>query len=503
MNIIDKLTAPFAPRFTLHRARARQVLKVMNAYEAAKPSRTRKNPGDNRAPDVVTGVSGTLRGQARHLEHNHDLANGILSTLVKRTVGPKGVSVEPQPKDKDGKVIFDLAQRISDLRDRWVNAPEVTGELSNAMAEQLLARTWYRDGEAIAKDVMGDAPGLRHGSKVKYSVELLEADFLPFELNDLSRNIKQGVQRNSWGRPVYYHLYKQHPGDWQGYGLDVRPVNADLIHHLKLITRLGQGRGVSVFASVMSRLNDIKDYEESERVAARIAAAMAFYIRKGSAESFDPDGEGADEAREFDIAPGMMFDDLEPGEDIGTVQSNRPSPLLQSFRDAMLKACSSGTGAAYSSISKNYDGSYSARRQENVDSWDDYKILTSWFIHLYTRPVYERFVQMAILSGELKLPEGLDRETLYDADFGGPVMPQVDPNKEANSEKTRKGEMLTSPQKIIRARGDNPREVLDQWQQWKEELESRGLSDSSAGSSKGATEDPPDDSKSKKKTADE
>lgn len=476
MNLIDKITAAVAPRFTLARVRARHALQVMNEYEAAKPSRTRKNPGDNRAADVVTGVAGTLRGQARHLEHNHDLANGILSVLVKRTVGPKGITVEPMPKDTDGKILYGLAKQISKLRERWEKSPEVTGELSNAMSEQLLARTWFRDGEALAKDVMGTAAGLRHGSKVPFSVELLEPDFLPLELNDMAKGIRQGIQRNGWGRPTYYHLYKSHPGDWQGYNIETRPVNADVIHHIKLITRLGQGRGVSVFSSVMNRLNDIKDYEESERVAARIAAAMAFYIRKGNPELYNAEeNDGEDGYRDFDISPGMMFDDLAPGEDIGTIQSNRPSPLLQSFRDAMLKACSSGTGAAYSSISKNYDGSYSARRQENVDSWDDYRILTSWFIHLYTRPVYERFVQMALASGQLDVPENLDHDTLFDADFGGPVMPQVDPNKEANSEKTRKAEMLTSPQKLIRAKGDNPHDVLDQWEQWNEELRSRGL----------------------------
>ncbi|WP_415915300.1 phage portal protein, partial [Pseudomonas fragi] len=45
--------------------------------------------------------------------------------------------------------------------------------------------------------------------------------------------------------------------------------------------RIGQNRGQPLLHAVLIRLADIKDYEESERVAARISAALAMYIKKG------------------------------------------------------------------------------------------------------------------------------------------------------------------------------------------------------------------------------
>lgn len=472
MHWTDRLIAPFAPERAVRRARARQVLA---AYESAKPSRTRTNKGDNASGTHVAGAAGTLRGQARHLDQNHDLARAVLNTLVTRVIGPNGINIEPMPKNADGSINRDLAKKISQLRKRWAKSPDTTGELSLAMCEQLLARTWFRDGEALVKDIMGTVPLYTHLGPVPYSLELLEPDYCPIELDDKARGIRQGIQRNAWGRATYYHLLKQHPGDGYSLRLDTKPVNAELIHHLKLIDRLHQNRGVSVFASVMSRLNNLKDYEESEQVAARIAAAMAFYIRKGMPELYDADADDDDGNRLFEISPGIVFDDLRPGEDVGTIQSNRPSGLLAPYRDAMQRAVAGGTMCSYSASSKNYNGTYSAQRQELVESWEDYKLLTGWFIHQVSRPVYERFLRLAVASGALRLPQGIDMDSLYDADYSGPQMPWIDPQKEANGNRISLSNMTKAPQQVIRAAGGNPDEVLDLWQQWQQQVSDRDI----------------------------
>ena len=51
--------------------------------------------------------------------------------------------------------------------------------------------------------------------------------------------------------------------------------------HLAQRKRLHQLRGISLIHGVITRLSDIKDYEESERVAARIAAALGFISSAG------------------------------------------------------------------------------------------------------------------------------------------------------------------------------------------------------------------------------
>ncbi|WP_421921601.1 phage portal protein [Marinobacter salarius] len=472
MNLIDSLIKPLAPSWALKRAQSRHMLAL---YESAKPTRTRRNPSDNRSGNALTeGAAETMRGQARHLEQNHDLCRGILTCLVNNVVGPKGIGVEFQPKNSDGTVNKALADELNWYFAEWGRRPETTGEYSWARTQRMMARSWFRDGEVLSKSIMGNVPLLQHATMVPYSLELLEADHIA-DLNDEGRNIIQGIERNQWGRTRFVYLYDQHPGDASGFRMRYRRTAAEDVDHLKMTDRIRQNRGVSIFAAVMGRLNDLKDYEESERVAARISAAMAMYIQKGSPELYVGSQGEEEEDREFPVSPGTVFDNLMPGEKVETIQSNRPSQLLQPFRDSMLKAIASGTGAGNSTISKNYDGTYSAQRQELVEQWVNYAALSDEFISGFVAPVVRRFIRLAIMSGRVTVPAGVDRDTLMDVDYLTPAMPWIDPKKEAEGHEANLRLRITSPQKIIRSRGDNPDEVLDQIQQWNQKLEERSI----------------------------
>lgn len=478
MNPIDRVISWFAPARAVRRVSARHIL---NAYEAAKPTRTRRNPGDNSSADQLTMFSSAeLRAQARHLDQNHDIASGVLDVLVRNTVG-RGIGIEPQPKRRDGSIDDTVGDSLSALWKEWCKRPEVTQELSFGMVQRLAARAWFRDGEVLVRDHVGDVLSLVHGTQVKYSIEVFESDFLPHDYSDASKRIVQGVEKDAWGRPLYYHLYPEHPGGTLHVRGNYRRVPAQSLRHLKLVDRLHQTRGVSIFAAVVSRLNDIKDYEEAERVAARIAASMAVYIKKGGAEDYssgtatETDSEGNQRRLFGPVVPGMVIDDLMPGEDIGMISSDRPNPNLGSFRADMLRAVSAGSRAGYSSISKNYNGTYSAQRQELVEQWSAYEIMSDEFIDAFVRPVWERFVQIAVASRRLSLPAEIDAATLADADFITPTMPWIDPLKEAAADITLVDGLLTSQQRVIRRRGGNPRDVLDQHERWQKELASRGL----------------------------
>lgn len=472
MNIIDAIIKPISPTWALERVRARNVLA---AYESVKPTRTRKHPKDNSSGNTLTAMATeTLRGQARHLDQNHDICRGILNNLVNYTVGAKGIGIESQVMNKDGTVDAEFNKQIAKLFKDWSRKPETTQQLSWASTQRMVCRTWLRDGEALSKSVAGAVSGLNHGTKVPFSIELLEADHIADVSNDAS--VIQGIEVNAWGQPRFYHLHDQHPSERTHFKFNTRKVSAGVIDHIKFTDRFKQLRGVSVFASAISRLNDLKDYEESERIAAKISASMAAYIKKGSPDSYLANRESEDdEDRDFSLSAGMIFDNLAPGEDVGTIQSNRPSALLEYYRNAMIKAISSGTSSGFSSNAKTYDGTYSAQRQELVEQWIHYAVLSSEFIQQFVEPTYIRFIKVAIASGVLKVPAHIDRDTLFDADFLTPSMPWIDPKKEAEGFEKLLSLKITSPQKVIRARGDNPQEILDQVGTWEEELKKRGL----------------------------
>lgn len=459
----ENILSLVAPRYALKRAHARQMLA---AYEATKHGRTRKMKSEHRGPDIVANESTeSLRAQARFYDENYDIVTGALDTLAMRVAGPRGLMVEPMVKTIDGDLHDEFNRELNELFNRYWIEPDVSGELTGAMVEQLSARTWLRDGEMFAQIIEGQRAGLKSRTGVPFWIELMEPDFCPVNYDNKGLRIHQGAEQNSWGRPIRYYVYREHPGDYKwrlpSYE-DLKPISGENILHLKMIKRIGQTRGVSLLHSVITRIEDLKDYEESERVAARIAAAMAFFIKKGSPDSFMPESDDDAEERSFKIQPGMVFDRLQAGEDVGTIQSNRPSVLLEPFRNAMVKAFASGMRLSYSSASKDYNGTYSAQRQELVEQWDHYETLQKHFADRFKRPIYERFVRMAVLSGKIKVPKEVDKSTLARAHFQGPAMPWIDPDKESKANERNNKAGYKTRSAIIRSRNENPIEVEEQ-----------------------------------------
>lgn len=63
-----------------------------------------------------------------------------------------------------------------------------------------------------------------------------------------------------------------------------------------------------------------------------------------------------DKERELTIQPGIIYDDLKPGEEIGMVKSDRPNPNLETFRNGQLRAVAAGSRLDFSSTARNYNG---------------------------------------------------------------------------------------------------------------------------------------------------
>ena len=495
-TIPDAIIAWLNPEAGLRRAQARKVLAY---YEAAKSDRLRKSRKETGTGNTaVLRAGSSLRQQARHMEQNYDLALGVLNTLTANIVGPNGIGIEPQPRRADGSIDDELSRQILELWRDWSARPEVTWRHDWPSMQRMLCRSWLRDGEVFAQVVAGLNPALDHGTRVPLSLEMLEADYVPFDLQKLADDngaaVVQGIEINAWGRPTAYHVYKAHPleasGVLSGIGQTKR-IPADRMLHLANIHRVRQLRGVSVFASVLQRFDDLKDYEESERIAAKIAASMAAFIKKGNPDMYDPEADDASTPRSMSMRPGMIFDDLKPGEEIGMIDTNRPNPNLETYRSGQMRAIASGTGPTYSSLARSYDGTYSAQRQELVEGWTIYGTLASEFIGRIIRPVYERFIAIALASGQIKRPAGVRLETLDDAIYLPPQMPWIDPEKEAAAFETLEKNTYASGPEIIRRRGGNPLDVLEQQARWMREKDARGIPSAAAQSAPPApAEDP-------------
>lgn len=487
LPLIDRIVGAINPAAGLRRLGARAVLNQLATasagHEAASPSRSRKFARDSLGPNALVGQgAAALRAQARHMERNLDIGRGMLRTLVVNTVGPNGIGIEPQPRRLDGSIHTEYAERLRELHREWRQRPDVTGLYTDSALQRMKAAAWLRDGEVFTQHLVGPVAGLVHGTQVPYSQEVFEADFVPLDLSD-GDTLVQGIRKNAWGRPVTYFVYKGNPKESVTLAAGkagMKEVDAARITHLARRDRIGQLRGISEFASVFNRLQDIKEYEDSERIAAKVAAALTAYVKKSSPEGFDPAGlqldeEGNIKPRSLSMAPGMIIDGLAVGEEIGMIDSKRPNPNVVTFRQGQLRATAAGVGASYSSIAKSYDGTFSAQRQELVEAWVNYATLTDEFVGQDVAPGYRFFVMAAHLSGVAPMPKDLKPGTWDDALFIAQAMPWIDPLKEANAYVTLVQAGFASEVEVIRKRGQNPRDLLEQVRTWRAEVKGAGM----------------------------
>jgi len=453
MSLLDNAIGVFSPSWKAARLRARMQIR---AYEAALPNRTHKARRETRSANQLNQAGAvSLRQQARALDANHDLVIGIFDKLEERIIGAKGIIVDPHPLLKDGRVATELVKTIRKKWAEWSLCPDVTGEFTRPVLERLMLRTWLRDGEVFAQLVSGHGAGLSTDSGVPFWLEALEPDFVTMN-SDPVNGLIQGIWLNDWGKPLKYQVYKNLPVS--GLQSETKEVSAEVMLHLKFARRLHQVRGNSVLSGVMIRLSALKDYEDSELVAARIAAALGMYIKKGDGQDYSESLSDSSE-RELTIQPGMLFDGLQPGEDVGMIKSDRPNTNLESFRNGQLRAVAAGTRLSFSSTARNYNGTYSAQRQELVESTDGYRILQDGFIAAVTRPVYRAWLKQAVAAGVIRPPADVDMSTICDAIYTGPGMPWIDPVKEATAWKIQIRGGAATESDWARACGRNPDEV--------------------------------------------
>lgn len=511
MNLLERAIAAVSPKVALKRAHARHVLA---RYEAAQPSKRYKKSRDNSTGErqVVRDAAAT-RAIARDLERNHDLVRGALSTLTRNIIGPSGISIEPMPRiggapdDARYDDIDDtFARELLNQWREWTRSPEVTRTMDWVQVQELACRSWLRDGDQFTQFVEGFGAPIRHAGKVPLSLELLEADVVPLDHTGESPTIDAGIERNAWGQPTAFYVYKSHPGNGGFFSTgSLKRVPAERMLHLAIRERLSGLRGISILSSAINRLLDLKDYEESERIAARIAAAIAAYVKRDvNMEWTPPPPATEDKPRDFFLEAGAVFSDTLPGEEIAMVDAKRPNTALDKFRMSQLRAAARSCSLTYSAFSGDYDGTYSAQRQELVEGYDGYRMLTGVFVSRFVRPVWERFIDMAIASGQLVVPAHIRPETIKQAEFRGPAMPWIDPKKEADALviMTRAG--IRSMQQVIAERGGRLQDTYEQIARERRLADELGLVfDSDARTDRAtATELDPDDGSGRRSTDD-
>lgn len=351
-----------------------------------------------------------LRNRTRQLVRDNDWAKNAIRAIQNNVVGT-GIGMQAQvrmKRQRGGKVMNEtINEAIENAWNQWCKKENchVAGQLSFADIERLLAASTAENGEVLVRLVKGQSFGT---SPVPLALEIIEADQLMDERNGTEDNgnmIRMGVEKDSWGRPVAYWFYPQHPGDYlfkQVQLAKYKRVPADEIIHLFKTDRVSQTRGVPWFASALTRMHQVAGFEEAEVVAARASASIMGFIQT-------PDGELQDDGvmndqRVSDFSPGKI-EALGPGEEFKEFVPNRPGGNYEPFVRAQLRAMAAGLGVSYETLSKDYSQSnYSSSRLALLDDRDQWRALQKWMIEGFHQRVFDAWLDMAVLSGAIELP---------------------------------------------------------------------------------------------------
>jgi len=380
-----------------------------------------------------------LRNRARQLVRDSDYARQAVRAFRNNVVGT-GVQFQSQVRMQRGGGRLDTAlnDAIEKAWSEWCrkDSADVAGLLCFSEIERLAVSSVITDGEVFIR-IYRQSVGR---SKVPLSLQVIEADLLDDNYNGVEANgneIRMGVEVSpDFRRPVAYHFFQKHPGDFQ-YGTKGNPyqkrlrVPAEEIIHLYQVERPGQTRGVSAFASALTTIHHMEGFAESELISARAGAALMGFVT--SPEGSFPEDDVMDGQRVLDWSPGQ-WKYLAPGESVDVPNLQRPDSF-EPFMRQCLRSVAAGLGVSYETVSRDFSQTnYSSSRLSLLEDRDNYRAIQNWLIENLHQTIYDKWLDMAALSGVVNLPGYESDPTRYNVARWLPRgWAWVDPQKEIAS----------------------------------------------------------------------
>lgn len=360
----------------------------------------------------------SLRNRSRTMVRDSAVAKRYCALFAENIIGEKGIQLAPRPLTSSGEVDQDLRDQILEAW-RTFGLPEhctADGSLGFPELQQAIARLEPMDGEVVLQLI--DGPG-RFG----FHVQLLDPDQLDEMLNvEPSQGrplVRQGVELNAAGRPVAYHLWQGHPKDTTR-GERVRVPAADIVHFFEPF-RPGAARGIPRLHAAMRATNMLEGYQEAALVAARVAASAMFHVKD---EDDDPDQV---EDMPVEMEPGKGW---RSAGDVTLLDPKHPTTAYGEFVKNITRSIAMAGGVSYTSLSGDLEAvNYSSIRAGLLAERDFYRMQQQRIVRAVLRRIYERWLRMAQLSGELRITAA-QLQAAHRVEWQPRGFPWVDPLKD-------------------------------------------------------------------------
>lgn len=432
----------------------------------------------------LRGQLDRLRDRSRDLAKNNEYAKKFLRMVRNNVAGPEGFALQARAVGANGKLDTADNQAIERAFWRWQRPSncDVTGRRSFADLTRAVVTALARDGEFLIREVRDP----RGAGEFGYQLQLLDVARLDTTYNRAATQgvnaIRMGVEVDSVGRPVYYHILTSPPGVFDRQPRERERVPAGEIIHQFIPLEEEDSRGTPWMHAAMRRLNDLGGYREAAVIAARVGAAKMGIWETPDGEPPPNDGEqpGAPGSYVTDATPGH-FDFAPPGYKLHTYDPAYPHEQFDAFNKATLRGIASALGVAYNGLANDLEGvNFSSIRSGVLEERDEWMVIQNWLTTAFLVRVYEGFLDMALLRSAIRLPSGTPlpatkREKFLEHYWQGRRWQWVDPKKDIEAAGLALDRRLTSPQQIAAQTGRDIEEVLDDWVAFEEMCAARGI----------------------------
>ncbi|MDN5248206.1 MAG: phage portal protein [Wolbachia endosymbiont of Tyrophagus putrescentiae] len=365
----------------------------------------------------------TLRSRSRDMVRKNPYAANIIDTIVSNCVG---TGIKPQSKAKNAE----FRKKIQELWLCWTDEADSNGVSDFYGLQALVCRSMIEGGECFVR-LRNRKP--EDGLSVPLQLQVLESEHLDNKGNQTLANgniIRNGIEFNKLGQREAYYLFREHPSEGS-FGESVRVPASDVLHIYKPL-RPGQIRGEPWLSTVLLKLYELDQYDDAELVRKKTAAMFAGFITR-----LDPEANimGEGESNEHGVAlsglePGTM-QLLDPGEDIKFSEPSDVGGSYEAFMRQQLRAIAIGMGITYEQLTGDLTNvNYSSIRAGLIEFRRRCAMLQhNIMVYQFCRPVWNRWIELALLSGATK-----DNKTLKEVKWIPQGFDWVDPLKDQQAQ---------------------------------------------------------------------
>jgi len=342
-------------------------------------------------PNEDIGKYEIVRVRANDLYINNAFIRGAVDMLINKTIG---YGSTPQARSSDDK----FNTQVENAWKRWAEQADFFEQFHFGDIERVLVQRLFLDGGVFVKKVLDKQ------RENKFCLQILEYNRLSDNGKPKGTNeIVYGVEIDSkTGKVVAYHFSAG--GDVGTINKTIRIPTKDILH-FSPFRRPGQLLGIPLLAPAIPAAYNLDEIIKTELVNKRVEASLSVFIKTndvyGKMQAMQQNNAGE---REMEIAPGMV-NFLEPGEDIVTVDPQRPGKNFKEFTYLILEGIARSLGLSLEQITGDKSQvNYSSTRHSELELRDFIRPFRKALERYVLTPIWRDFITYADLSKEITLP---------------------------------------------------------------------------------------------------